>query len=219
MRPDGYFFLGGVVGTMHTKSEQTTTARDGVTWAKPSINTFLLAMLALVVAVYALSAAGSVLMPLAFAWVLVGLLSPLVRGLVRLRLPRSLAILLTMVFALLVFAQAGSFLYGRVIVFASKYSGYAAKLSSLAHHLYNELPEPAARMLADVDWQSRLSRTIFSLSGSLLSLSSTFIFVMIVVAFLLVGQAGFARKLHAAFTGDAFRIDAVLESIARQTSR
>lgn len=204
---------------MQTEHEKTTARRVGAGWAKPSISTFLLAVLALVAAVYALRAAESVLKPLAFAWLLVGLLSPMVRGLIRLRFPRSLAILLMMLLTLLVFVQAGSFLNGRILAFAAKFGGYAAKLSSLAHHFYGELPEPVARMLTDFDWQSRLSRTIFSLSGSLLSISTTFIFVMIVVAFLLVGQTGFARKLHAAFTGDALLIDAVLASIARQVSR
>ncbi len=204
---------------MSSLHETNSPRGRDASWAKPQVGTFLLAVLAVVAAVYALRAAESVLKPLAFAWVLVGLLSPMVRGLVRLRLPRSLAILLLMILTLLVFVQAGSFLNGRILAFAAKYGDYSTKLSALAHHFYSELPEPVARMLADFDWQSRLSRTIFSLSGSLLSLSSTFIFVMIVVAFLLVGQTGFARKLYAAFTGDAFLIDAVLASIARQVGR
>ena len=204
---------------MNTPEIETDLPRPLKHRAKPTVNTLLLAVVAIVAAVAALRAAESVLMPLAFAWILVGLLSPLVRFLVRHRVPRILAIVAVMVMTLLVFVQAGTFLNGRVLAFAGKYGDYAAKLTSLSQNIYRELPDPVTGMLASFEWQPRLGRFVLSLSRGLISASSTFIFVLIVVAFLLVGQKNLGRRLQAAFHDDAPLIDSVLDSIARQVSR
>ena len=178
-----------------------------------------LAAIAAVVLFAALKALGSVLKPLAFAWVLMLILAPVVRlATQRLRIPQTLAILLAMALTLLVFFEAGTFLNSLVTSFVPKYPEYLDKLQALLRHFYERLNPHAVAMLKEFDWQSRLSKSVLSLSGLLISASSTTVVVLIITSFMLIEQRDFSLKITEAFDSPE-RVAGVLGTISSQVSR
>lgn len=175
---------------------------------------------ALVLGFVALKSLGSVLKPLAFAWVLMLILAPLVKAIVKwLRLPETLAILLAMAAAIFAFFEVGVFVNSLVSSFVPKYGEYAERLQALLKHFYASLHPQAVAMLREFDWQGGLSKQVLSLSGMVISASSTAAIVLIITAFLLIERRDFAVKAAGAFGGDAGRFLGVTGTISTQVSR
>lgn len=161
----------------------------------------------------------SVLKPLAFAWVLMAILSPLVRFLAkRLRVPETISILIAMALSVLIIFQAGVLVNSLVSTFVSKYSEYATRLQELLQHFYAVLPTQAVDMLKNFNWQSGLSKGVLSLSGTLISATSTTVMVLIITAFMLVEQRDYTLKVGNAFDSPE-RVNNVIGSITSQVSR
>lgn len=174
---------------------------------------------ALVLAFVALKALGTVLKPLAFAWILMLTLAPLVKFTTRrLRIPETLAILLAMAFAILVFFEIGSFVNSLVSSFVAKFGYYAERLKALIAQLYGALPDKAVTMLREFDWIGGVQKHVLSLSGLVISASSTTAIVMIITAFLLVERRDFAKKVASA-SGGTQHINSIIGTISTQVSR
>lgn len=178
-----------------------------------------LGVVAAILAFTALRSLGSVLKPLAFAWVLMLMLAPLVKfASSKLRMPEGLAILLSMAVAIFVFFKIGAFVNSLVSSFVSQYSFYAEKFQSLLKYFYSQLPDTAVAMLREFDWVGGISEHVFSLSGMVISASSTAATVLIITAFLLVERRDLALKLNRAFS-DSGRANQIVGSISAQVSR
>ena len=176
-------------------------------------------IVALVASFAALKALGSVLKPLVFAWVLMLVLAPLVKVLVkRLRIPETLAILVAMAFAIFLFFELGGFVNSLVSSFVPKYGEYAEKLQALLKHFYSMLPSKAVSMLNEMDWLGGVSKKVLSLSGMAISASSTAAIVLIITAFLLIERRDFAVKVVGAFDSP-HRILDIVGTISTQVSR
>ena len=204
-----------------------TTAGDGRltapairNWLLPGSQTLFLGIIALVACFAAILALKPVLMPVVFAWVLAAMLAPLVRTLAGWRIPHGLGVALAIVFTVFVFFEAGIFVNELVSSFVAKYPAYSAKLTSLLKFFYARLPAKAVDVLTAFDWQTRVGRIVMSLSGLLISLSSTVVMVLVITAFMLVEQRDFGVKLESAFPDRiADKIGEVLGGITRQVSR
>lgn len=176
--------------------------------------------MALVLAFVALKSLGTVLKPLAFAWVLTLILAPMVKAIVKwLRLPETLAILIAMAIAIFAFFEVGVFVNSLVSSFVPKYAEYAEKLQALLKHFYDSLHPQAVAMLREFDWQAGLSKQVLSLSGIVISASSTTAIVLIITAFMLIEHRDFSLKAEGAFGGDSGRVLDVVGSISTQVSR
>ena len=207
------------------QSSETTT--DGKTiapairnWLLPGSQTLFLGIIAIVVCFVVIQTLKPVLMPVVFAWVLSAMLAPLVRTLTKWRIPYAISVALAIVFTVLVFFEAGILINELVSSFVAKYGDYSAKLQSLLKFFYAKLPPKAVDVLTAFDWQTRAGKIVMSLSGLLISLSSTVVMVLIVTAFLLVEQRDFGAKLESAFPDRiAEKIGDVIGGITRQVSR
>lgn len=189
-------------------------------WLLPGSQTLFLGILALFACVVAFGALRSVLMPLAFAWILAAMLAPLVRAMVAWRIPHALAVAVSLVFLLFVFFQAGMLVNELVSSFVARYGVYSARIAALLKFFYTKLPPRAVEVLTAFDWQTRAGRIVMSLSSQIISLSSKAVLVLIFTAFMLAEQRDFGRKLAAAFPDAvASRISRVIGSITRQVSR
>ena len=180
---------------------------------------FSVGVIAVILAFSAMQAVGTVLKQMVFAWVLMLVLAPFVNLLTkRLRIPETLAIVVAIGIAVLVIFEAGAFINSLVSSFVPKYGEYAAKLKDLLNKLYANLNPQAVKMLKDYDWQTPLSKGVLSLSGMLISASSTMTLVMIITAFMLIERRDFSLKVAAAF-GEASNVLDVVGSISAQVSR
>lgn len=177
-------------------------------------------VLAIVASFAALKALGTVLKPLAFAWVLTLILAPLVKASVKwLRIPETFAILVAMAFAILVCFEFGVIVNSLVSSFVPKYGEYVEKLQALLRHFYAMLPDKAVDMLRELDWLGGVSRKVLSMSGVVISASSSTTIVLVITAFLLIERRDFAIKMSGAFGEDAGRILGVVGTISTQVSR
>ncbi len=189
-------------------------------WLLPGSQTLFLGIIALVVCFVVIQALKPVLMPVVFAWILSAMLTPFVRTLTKWRVPYALGVAFAIVFTVFVFFEAGILINGLVSSFVAKYGEYSAKLTSLLKFFYAKLPPQAVDVLTAFDWQTRVGKIVMSLSGLLISLSSTVVMVLIVTAFLLVEQRDFGAKLESAFPDHiADKIGDVIGGITRQVSR
>ena len=204
-----------------------TTTSDGKAippairnWLLPGSQTLFLGIIALVVCFVVIQTLKPVLMPVVFAWVLSAMLAPLVRTLAKWRVPYALGVALAIVFTVLIFFEAGILINELVSSFVAKYADYSAKLTALLKFFYAKLPPKAVDVLTAFDWQTRVGKVVMSLSGRLLSISSTVVMVLIVTAFLLLEQRDFGAKLDSAFPDRiAEKIGDVIGGITRQVSR
>lgn len=204
--------------------EEGDMAEEGSTltrgWLLPRSQSLFLGILALFACVVAFGALRSVLMPLAFAWILTAMLAPLVRAMVSCRIPHALAVAISLVFLLIVFFEAGMLVNELVSSFVAKYGTYSARITTLLKFFYAKLPPRAVEVLTAFDWQTRAGRIVMSLSSQIISLSSKVVLVLIFTAFMLAEQRGFGRKLVAAFPNAvASRISRVIGGITQQVSR
>ncbi len=180
---------------------------------------FSIGVIAVILSFTAMQAIGTVLKQMVFAWVLMLVLAPFVNLLTkRLRLPETLAIVVAIGLAVLVIFEAGAFLNSLVSSFVPKYGEYAAKLKDLLNRLYANLNPQAVAMLKDYDWQTPLSKGVLSLSGMLISASSTMTLVMIITAFMLIERRDFSLKVEAAF-GEKTNVLDIVGTISAQVSR
>lgn len=189
-------------------------------WLLPGSQTLFLGILALFACVVAFGALRSILMPLAFAWVLAAMLAPLVRTMVSWRIPHAIAVAVSLVILLLVFFEAGTLVNELVSSFVARYGSYSAKITALLKFFYAKLPPRAVEVLTAFDWQTRAGRIVMSLSSQIISLSSKAVLVLIFTAFMLAEQRDFGHKLATAFPNPvATRISRVIGGITRQVSR
>ncbi len=187
--------------------------------AKKSLIGLPLGIIAAIMLFSAFKALSSVLIPITFAWMLSAILTPLVRFLSRkFRIPETLAIIAAIVVTIFVFFGAGVFLNSIVSSFISKYGEYTEKLQGLLTSLYAVLPQEAVSMLKSFDWLSSVSRKVVSLSGSIISISTTSVMVLIITTFMLIEQRDFSLKVTNAFDSPN-RISKIIGSITAQVSR
>lgn len=128
-------------------------------WLLPGSQTLFLGILALFACVVAFGALRSVLMPLAFAWVLSAMLAPLVRTMVSWRIPHAIAVAVSMVILLFVFFEAGMLVNELVSSFVERYGAYSARITALLKFFYAKLPPRAVEVLTAFDWQTRSGPT------------------------------------------------------------
>ena len=120
--------------------EEGDIAEEGSTltrgWLLPRSQSLFLGILALFACVVAFGALRSVLMPLAFAWILTAMLAPLVRAMVSCRIPHAMAVAISLVFLLIVFFEAGMLVNELVSSFVAKYGTYSARITTLLKFFY-----------------------------------------------------------------------------------
>ncbi len=180
---------------------------------------FLLGVIAVILAFAAFKALGSVLKPIVFAWVLSAMLAPLVSVLSnKLRLPQVLSIFIAMALTVFIVFEAGVLINSLVSSFVGMYGEYMGKMQELLKHFYEMLPDKAVAMLKSFEWQPKLTRSVLSLSGTLISASTTTVIVMIIASFMLIERRDFDIKVAEAFENSA-RVSGVIRSITTQVSR
>ena len=161
-----------------------------------------------VVVVAGLKAASTLLVPMLLALLLSFLSLPVFGLLVRWRIPRGLAVLLTIVFDLAVLLSA-LFLIGAALRDATELMPvYQAKLAQADVELDVWLAGyslPAVDLVGDPNLGvGAMSEVVQKLLRGIVSVGSQALLVMLTVAFVLLEAAGFPSKLAAAFRdGDA----------------
>jgi len=160
-----------------------------------------------------------VVLPLIIAWLLSYILTPIVKFLVKNRVPAGLAVLMVLLLVIGFFYLIGFFVQNRVMVFIGEYENYASQLSMISTDILNQINMPE-NMLRDFDWTGEIGKKLLSISGQFLNLISNMGMVLIFLVFMLLGRPFSQNKIDAAFPSDqAKRVTDVLTSITSQISR
>ena len=190
------------------------------TWLLPGSQTLFLGIIATVICFAVFRVLKSVLMPLAFAWVLSAMLAPLVRRMGKWKIPYPIAIGFAILLTVFICFFSGIVLNELISSFVSKYSAYSDKFTALMKSYYQNLHPKAVEVLTAFDWQTRVGKIVMSLSGMIISISSKVVMILIITAFLLTEQRDFGKKLDFAFPDAiAEKISQVGKGITDQVSR
>ncbi len=181
----------------------------------------LLAVAALMVVVAGLKAAATLLLPLLLALFLAMVALPLLDGLQRLRVPTPLAVLLTILFALLVLAVLVWLVGGSIRDFAERVPKYQARLEALSAGWLGWLERRGLGLRGVVRPELLQAAQVMDLVGrtlgALASVLSNAFLVILTVLFILTEVAGFPAKLRAAFGAET--ATARFERIRREIQR
>lgn len=183
------------------------------------ITLFLLALIALVAVGAVLKLAQSVVLPLVIAWLLSYVLAPVVNFLTDRKVPRPLAILFVLLL-LFVFIYTGIiFMNARISAIIEAFPKYQERFREISSVL-GEAFESTYNPLADVDWGQRITLYLVRFSGSLLSVLSSVVMVLIFLIFMLSGQPYFKLKVVKAFSSEqAEQLTGIITSITSQITR
>ena len=179
----------------------------------------LLGVIALIATGVVLKAAQSVIIPFVIAWLLSYLLSPTIEFLHRLKVPRPLAMFITIVLLFGVGYLAFIFLYARLATFAAAFPRYQVRFVEITQDISNRVNLPY-NPFADINWARTISGMVVSVSSSLVSILSSMVMVMIILVFMLLGQPYIGYKIKKALAPDeANRFSGIVASVSSQITR
>lgn len=183
------------------------------------ISLFLLALIALVAVGAVLKLAQAVVLPLVIAWLLSYVLAPVVDFLTDRKVPRPLAILFVLVLLFVCLYTGVIFLNARVSSIIEAFPKYEQRFTEISNAL-GEVLESTYNPLANIDWGQRITVALVRFSGSLVSILSSLIMVVIFLIFMLSGQPYFKLKVVKAFSSEqAEQLTGIITSITSQITR
>ena len=171
---------------------------NGTTGQEQQIQTVCLLIVSVVAVAVGLYWLRSVMVPFVFAVLIAFGLVPLIDLLVRyLHLPRSIALLATLLASFVMLGVVGGLISSSVDKLAARADIYQEQLAQLVDAAMAALPlerfggqvERAVESLSDISLTT-VSSMLFTVTGELLGLVSSGLLVMIFVAFMLVGSTG-----------------------------
>ncbi|MFQ5767856.1 MAG: AI-2E family transporter [Acidobacteriota bacterium] len=166
---------------------------------------FLLLVASVIVVVAGLKAASGLILPLLVSAFLALITLPLLSWLQSLKLPRALAVLITLLAALIVLAVLASFIGGSLAGFTGQLPKYRARLGIMSAGLADWLQ--ARGLNISGEFRSHLfnpAQALDLVSATLRATAavlSNLVLVLLTIAFILLEAAGCPAKLQAAFGG------------------
>ncbi len=162
-----------------------------------------------------LHAAQDVFLPLFIAWMLSCVMAPGVRFLTRLRVPIWLTTLILVVALLYVMAQAATILRQMLSVSPDKFVDYYQQLVVIWNGFAARYGI-TADFLGTFDWSSTIRSWLLALSGSLMTILSKSVMVVVFLVFILFGSPYIEYKILKAFPIKSAQVMNILESISTE---
>lgn len=176
-------------------------------------------ILTLVAVGVALKAAKGVILPFVIAWLLSYIFGPMFRFMTRKRVPAPVSVVLVLSI-LFGFCYLGIFFMNtRIVAFAAAYPRYYDQLIVLTKSFAGNSFLPPD-FWDSINWGESIGRYLLSLSGSLVSLLSSFVLVVVFLVFMLLGSPFVEFKIKKAFPARyGATITAILKTISSQIGR
>ncbi len=165
-----------------------------------------------------LHAAQGVFLPLFIAWILSYIMAPAVRYLTDRRVPITLTTIILMAVLLYVTSQAANFLSRLLIGSADKFVDYYQQLAEIWRQTAAKF-NITADYMGGVNWAAALRSWLISLSGSILTLVSKTVMVVVFLMFILLGSPYTENKIRKAFPHKNAQVMKILDSISEQIGR
>ncbi|MBN2207466.1 MAG: AI-2E family transporter [Candidatus Aminicenantes bacterium] len=181
-------------------------------------------IIAVVVVGFVLRIAKPVLFPFCLALLFYFILSPVLDGLVRLRIPKPVAIVVIVLFFFLALYLMGVMFYSSGKAFSAQLHQYGDRVNEVQDYLrermaaWNVKWEPTA-MLGSLD-VNKIGSFLLSSLGSFVSFISNLFLIFLFLVFMLAGRGKITVKVDRAFSGrQARKINQILSNIDGQVQK
>lgn len=179
----------------------------------------LVGIVSLVAVGFVLNFAQAVFIPLIMAWLLSYIFGPTVRFLARLKIPHSInvAVVLALFFGICFLSVL--FVNQRVVAFTTAFPRYYARLVEIGQTVTKNLDLPAD-FWTSIDWGVTMRGYLINLSGSVVTILSKLVMVIVFLIFILLGAPYFEYKLQKAFAPcNAAKVKKILDTVSSQIGR
>ncbi|MCF7929870.1 MAG: AI-2E family transporter [Spirochaetales bacterium] len=183
------------------------------------IITFLLIVITLIGLAFVLYFTRKLFIPLTIAILFSLVLSPLVNRMVKIKIPRGIAIFFVVVIVLGVFFLVGLFVVTSVQSILQEYPKYVERFQTIYSDILSlvNLPED---VLSDFSWADQLRRSLVQISQSFMQFFASLGIIIIFLIFLLLEAPFVHRKVKKAFAGKTnTRVTRVFDNLNRQIVR
>lgn len=182
-----------------------------------------------IIVVFILDVAQSVLLPFIFAVFLSFILEPLVDLLIKIKIPRTFSVLITIIISFIFFYLIGLLIYTSAKSFSTNFPFYEARLKLFIASFSSDFEEifgsPFNLDLKNVEWYDTfkdfsITQSLLSGIGSFFSFIGNVILVTIFIVYLLVGKLNMYSKIEKAFsTEKSKKVVKVIDNITSQTQK
>lgn len=183
-----------------------------------------LAIIVIFIAGVVLRLAKPVLFPFFLAVFLSFVLSPALDFLTRLKVPKSLSIVLLLLVTFFILYLLGTLFYATGKTFASEFPKYGQKISSILNSLQARL-NPSQLDIEPVEWTkqldlNRIGSLLLSTLGPFLSFLSNLFLILLFLVFILAGRGKAKEKIRRSLDGQRSQtVINVLEKIDLQIQK
>jgi AI-2 transport protein TqsA len=190
--------------------------------------TFFLGLLVIFASGFVLRQLQIIVKPLLIAIFLSLVFEPMVKFFTRLRIPKFLATVISLVIVFAVLWSLGVLIFASVASFTEGFPKYASRFRELYLSTIERLEIPHEQVqvyLRQVKWADvwkdlSLTRFISSLVGSFINFLTNLFFVLILTLYIVLGKQHIASKIQQSFPGErAARISRVFRNINRGVQR
>ena len=164
-----------------------------------------LACLVFVVVVMILRELKTIFMPLALAGLLYFLFNGVIDRLVKMRVPRAVALTFLLVFLLFLSYFFGLLIYSGASSFITKFPAYSQSLGNILSQLFEQLRLPVVdveQILSDLDWTksiNTLTSIVSTTLGSFAVFMGNLFMVILYLMFMLAGRSAMEGRVDRAF--------------------
>ena len=185
---------------------------------------FALALLVIFLSVYMLIVGRAIILPFMIGLFLTFIFDPVVRIQMRVKIPHGLAVTFTLIISFVLLYLFGLLVYSNAQTFVAQFPTYEERLVGLIKGVIGWLEEISGQNITVDVWQKiNWFDTIqsFSIASNVVAGLGTFfgffvkmLFVILVMAYMLVGMKNLNVKINKAFPGERAReIDSVLRTV------
>lgn len=187
--------------------------------ASQRMSVLFLAILTLIALGTVLRAGRSVVLPLVVAMLVSNIFIPFVRKAAQQGIHPFLSVSVVLCFFVGICLIALVAIHARIVALAQAFPRYYASLLSLVQSLANDYDLPV-NFWEGLNLGDKVAAHLFNLSGSLVSLLSNLVLIIIFMVFILLGAPHFEYKLRKAFSVNSVdRVQSILEKISSQVGR
>ncbi len=173
------------------------------------LSSFFLGILVLFAFGFVLHQLKSIFIPLMVSVLLSFVFDPMVNFLQHLKVPKFLALLITLIFVFIFFYLLGVIIYASIAAFTEEFPKYQFKFIAVYQKILGalEIPkEDVTNYLKQVNWSDlwknfSVSSFITSIAGSFISFLTNLLLVLIFTIYIMLGKQHFINKIEKAFPG------------------
>jgi predicted PurR-regulated permease PerM len=189
--------------------------------SNPHILNISLSIITVFIGVWVLIIGQAIILPFLIAIFLAVILDPIIIALTKIKIPKGIAVLLTIFILFIVLYLLGLLIYSNVQTFVHQFPAYEDRLVKLPEKILRSIEELSGQVITlemwkKINWLETIKE--FSIAGTVVSGVGTFftffgkmLLVFIFMAFMLLGKDNLNNKIRKAFAkNQAMRIEDII---------